>query len=504
MVRIVAGDCEAPIAPPLQNCDATHGRIGVAAASRAQPNVAGPHTERGTAMNRKHLPLLALGLASLAFAAPAQAAERLLRMHGSNTIGQKLAPALVRAYASARGYSRVEETRPAADELTLRLARGDDALVVEIRAHGTSTGYGDLVAGRADLWMASRPANAVEIAGARDAGALDAPRQEHVLALDGLAVIVNPRNPLATLDKAQVRALFTGRVRDWSGVGLPPGRVRVYARDDRSGTFDTFRTLVLEGEALVAGAERFESTEALSVAVATDANGIGFVGLAGVGSAKPLAISDRGTRALAPTHLTVATEDYALSRRLFLYQRDDATDVARDFVDFATGEAGQRVVEDIGFVSQDVRALVLEPRRDVSDEYLSLTRGARRLSLNFRFGSGMALLDSKALRDVDRLGQFLHRDENQGLELVLIGFADANETNPYQALSLSNERVDYVALRLVERGVGAARVRGMGHAGRVADDATPAGRQRNRRVEAWVRPARATGSTTGAHAGAAP
>jgi len=441
-------------------------------------------------MDRKYMSLLLFAL--FAVVTPARAEEQALRLHGSNTIGQKLAPAMVRAFASANGYAHVDEAKPAADELTLRFVRGDDVLNVEIQAHGTGTGYGDLVANRADLWMASRPVSAAEVSGAGGVGALDAPAQEHVIALDGLAVIVNPRNPLAKLDKTQVRALFTGRVRDWSALGLPAGPVRVYARDEKSGTFDTFKTLVLEGEPLATSAKRFESTDALASAVATDALGIGFVGLAGVGAAKPLAIADPGMRALAPTRLTVATEDYILSRRLYLYQRADADMVAQQFVAFAIGARGQRVVEDIGFVSQDVQALALDPRTDVSDEYLSLTTGARRLSLNFRFGSGMALLDSKALRDVDRLGRFLHRDENEGLQLVLIGFADGNETNPYQALSLSNDRVDFVALQLVGHGVGAARVRGMGHAGRVADDATAAGRQRNRRVEAWVRGAGAT------------
>lgn len=244
---------------------------------------------------------------------------------------------------------------------------------------------------------------------------------------------------------------------------------------------------MLDGQPLVANAERFESTEALSRAVATDALGIGFVGLAGVGNAKPLAVSDHGTQPLVPTRLTVATEDYLLSRRLFLYQRNDAGPLARELVEFAMGARGQQVVDAIGFVSQDVQALAVAPRDDVSSEYLALTAGARRLSVNFRFGSGVAFLDSKALRDVDRLGAWLHEPQQHGLELVLIGFADGNESNPYQALSLSNDRVDYVAQQLVGRGVGAARVRGMGHAGRVADDATAVGRQRNRRVEAWVR-----------------
>jgi phosphate transport system substrate-binding protein len=430
----------------------------------------------------------ALATLSVLSPAPLAAQDETLRLHGSNTIGQRLAPALVREWATARGLQEVSSTRTAEEELQVVFGGNGRRLVVDIHSHGTGTGYRDLVEGRADLWMASRPATPAEVAGAARIGRLDDPKQEHVIALDGLAVIVHPSNPLRALTVAQVRDLFAGRFGDWSSVGGRPGPVKRYARDDRSGTFDSFRSMVLRDAALASGTSRFESTEQLAAMVAADPAAIGFVGLAGVGPARALAVSDEGTRALGADRVTVGTEDYVLSRRLFLYNRAGPSALAGDFIEFALGSRGQAVVERIGFVSQDVDAVDVAPRGDVSPEYLDLVDGARRLSLNFRFGARTALLDTKALRDVERLADFMRRPESRGLDLILLGFTDGHEIGTYQAISLSNERVDLVAQALGDRGVGARRVRGMGYAAPVASNDSELGRARNRRVEAWVRP----------------
>lgn len=410
-----------------------------------------------------------------------------LRLHGSNTIGQRLAPALVRGFAESRQYTLVEDRVVAPEERAIVLRDGEASIAVQVHAHGTGTGFASLRDGKADLWMASRPVTPTELAAAGSAGALDSPAQEHVIALDGLAIIVHPRNPMRTITVAQVRDVFAGRVRDWRELGGAPGTITLHARDDKSGTYDTFKSLVLGDVPLARDAQRFESTEALAQRVASDPRAIGFVGVAGIGAARPLAVSDTGTRALVPERLTLATEDYGLSRRLYLYSRPDASALATAFVEFALGPAGQSVVERIGFVSQDVVALALPPRTDVSAEYSELTAGARRLSVNFRFEPGSIYLDSKAMRDVARLVDFMRQAGPRREDLILIGFVDGNETNPYQALSLSNERVDYVALQLLAQGLGPRKVRGMGHSAPVSSDETATGRHRNRRVEVWIR-----------------
>lgn len=435
----------------------------------------------------RHLAALLAAIAVLA-APPLRAQDETLRLHGSNTVGQRLAPALVREWAAARGLQETGSAKTAEEELRMVFADAQRRVVVDVHSHGTGTGYKDLVEGRADLWMASRPANAGEVAGAARVGRLDAPEQEHVIALDGLAIIVHPDNPVRGLSVDQVRDLFAGRIGDWSAVGGRPGAVKRYARDDKSGTYDSFRSMVLRDAALAPGTSRFESTDQLAAMVAADPAGIGFVGLAGVGPARALAVADVGTRALAADRVTVGTEDYVLSRRLFLYNREAPSALAGDFIEFALGARGQAVVERIGFVSQAVAAVDAAPRNDVSEEYLGLVSGARRLSLNFRFGARAALLDTKAQRDVARLADFMRRPESRGLDVILLGFTDGHEIGTYQAISLSNERVDLVAQALGEQGVGPRRVRGMGYAAPVASNETELGRARNRRVEVWVRP----------------
>jgi hypothetical protein len=86
---------------------------------------------------------------------------------------------------------------------------------------------------------------------------------EHVLALDGIAVVVNKGNPIASLSREQIRAIFSGQTTDCSKVGGRPGRIGIYARDDRSGTYDTFKSLALESAALSPDAKRFEDSNAL-------------------------------------------------------------------------------------------------------------------------------------------------------------------------------------------------------------------------------------------------
>jgi phosphate transport system substrate-binding protein len=440
-------------------------------------------------------------LHSLAVAGPAGASPAdSLRLHGSNTVGQRLVPALVRAWAEARGHAVGPTQTAVAEEVMLPIDADGRTIEAHVHSHGTGTGFADLLAGEADFWMASRPINAAELARAAPLGSITSPGQEHVIALDGLAIIVHPANPISSLTVAQVRDAFAGRIRDWSELGGPPGPINLYARDDKSGTYDSFQAMVLRGAAISGAARRYESTDQLSADVVADPRGLGFVGLAGVGRAKALAVSDAGTRPLAPSRLTVGTEDYALARRLFLYNGPSASPLARDFIEFVLGPEGQRVVERIGYVSQDVVALAVPPREDAPEEYRTLVDGAQRLSLNFRFDAGTAVLDNKSLRDVARLEAFLRQPQNRGVDLILVGFADSSEINPYHALSLSTDRADFVATQLIPRGVTPRRVRGVGGVAPVAAEDSEYGRAKNRRVEVWVRP-RAEGTAGGAASG---
>src|SRR5688572_28066831 len=105
-----------------------------------------------------------------------------LRLHGSNTIGQRLAPALARAFAEQEGWRVVSQSVTRTDETTIVIARDRQQATIEIAAHGTGTGLDALLDDRADLWMASRPVSDAELKRANALGPLDHPTQEHVIA----------------------------------------------------------------------------------------------------------------------------------------------------------------------------------------------------------------------------------------------------------------------------------------------------------------------------------
>jgi phosphate transport system substrate-binding protein len=255
--------------------------------------------------------------------------------------------------------------------------------------------------------MSSRKIKPAEQAMLTALGDMTSPACEHVLALDGIAIVINKGNPIASLSRKQIQAIFSGQT-----LAGRPGRIDLFARDDRSGTYDTFKSLVLGGAPLAPDAKRFEDSDSLSDAVATDPNGIGFVGLPFVRSARAVPVSDENTAPLLPSAFTVAREDYVFSRPLFLYTpANPPKALTLRFIQFATSDAGQEIVAQEGFVNQIVKKespklagpTAVPPAADLPPEYARLTANAERLSVDLRFRTGSSQLDNKAIDDLDRV-----------------------------------------------------------------------------------------------------
>jgi phosphate transport system substrate-binding protein len=412
----------------------------------------------------------------------------ILRLSGSNTIGENLAPALAEEFLKRQGATEVK-TLPGDrdDEVFVRgLLPGDRTpKAIEIHAHGSALAFEDLANGQADIGMSSRKIKAEEVSQLASLGDMTSPACEHILGLDGIAVIVSRHNPVRTLSKEQIAQIFQGTIGNWQQVGGSDGAIHLYARDDKSGTYDTFLTLVLGNAPLAASAQRVEDSRKLSDAVAQDANAIGFIGLTYVQEAQAVAVYENGAAALLPTPFTVATEDYALSRRLFLYTpAQPRQELTRRFVDFALSSVGQNIVAEVGFVGQNVSAAAAAASSTaVPADYRRLTSGYDRLSLDFRFREGSSQLDNKAVADLARVVTFVTDLHYSGDHLVLLGFNDSKEATE----NLSKARADAVAQQFEQRGVKASTVVGFGSQIAVASNDTPEGRQKNRRVEIWLK-----------------
>ena len=351
----------------------------------------------------------------------------ILRLSGSNTIGEGLAPALAEAFLKRQGATEVKTVLgDRDDEVFVRgVLPGDHtAKAIEIHAHGSTLAFEDLANGQADIGMSSRKIKAEEVAQLASLGDMTSPACEHILGLDGIAVIVSRKNPVRTLAKDQIAQIFQGEIGNWLQVGGSDGAIHLYARDDKSGTYDTFRTLVLDNAPLAPSAKRVEDSRKLSDAVAQDPNGIGFIGLTYVQETHALAVYENGAAALLPTPFTVATEDYPLSRRLFLYTAaSPLQELTRRFVDFALSSMGQNIVAEVGFVGQNVSAAAAAASSTaVPADYRRLTRGYDRLSLDFRFREGSSQLDNKAVADLTRVVTFVTDLHYNGDNLSTPGF----------------------------------------------------------------------------------
>jgi len=433
----------------------------------------------------KHIMLLI----GLVFSFSVMATEpQLLRIHGSNTVGANLAPELVQAWLKSKGYKIISNKVTAKEERYIVAEKAGEELRVEIHAHGSSTSFKDFAKSKTDVGMSSRPIKEKEVNKLSSLGRLDSKNSEYVIALDGLPIIVHKSNPLTTLSKDTVKKIFSGKITNWSQLQLPAGRINIYARDNNSGTYDTFKSLVLGKKTpLAEGAHRFESNANLSDAVAKDPNGIGFVGLAYIRNAKVLAISDTETQALIPEVFTVATEDYVLSRRLYMYIPEiNVHPLAKEFVQFAVSSAADKIVTKVGFVSQEIEGYRMTLPDATPEEYRQFAMGAMRLSLNIRFKKGSIKLDNKSVRDVNRLVNYFKQPENKYRKLMLFGFADKHEVIPFISGSVSVSRADAVADYLAKNKIHPIRVRGYGDKLPVASNATKSGRYKNRRVEVWM------------------
>ena len=437
-----------------------------------------------------------------------------LRIHGSNTVGAQMLPNLLEAYGQATGRSKIQVTPGKSDE-ERRIGLGGGGknrdIDVELQSHGTGTAFVSLVTKAADLGMASRPVNDKEREAVMAAGLGDlrSVGQEHVVGLDGLAVIVNRDNRVTTLSLAQMAAIFSGTVVDWSEVGGSPGRIQVYRLDEKSGTFDTFNELVMHHHAIAPGARTFESSTKLSDDVAADPNGIGFIGLAYVRSARAVTIAQSCGLVTPAEPFMVRTEEYPLSRRLFLYTPAEPSQPVVSVINFASYAKAQPAIAAAGVVTlapelsatsysefrkRNAPEMFAAPgtvvdakqSQPIVQGLRALFSEAQRLSITFRFQPDSAALDTRGEADIERLVAWSNEAANANRQIVLVGYGSSIGSFA-QNVALSRTRADALAQRLQAAGLRSITTMGAGPVAPVACNADARGQGLNRRVEVWVK-----------------
>ena len=225
---------------------------------------------------------------------------------------------------------------------------------ISVTGGGSGTGIAALINGTIQIANASREMSKEEIALAKKNGITPV---RFTVALDAIAVVVHPENPVTHLSLEQISEMYTGRFRRWTSVGGEDRPIVLLSRESNSGTYVYFLERVLrlgdsKGKALFSPETLLmPSSEGISSEVQQNPNALGYDGLGYVTSAqKMVAVGRTGDGPFVlPSARTVLDGTYPVSRPLYMYTAGEPTGAVKEYIDWIMGE-GQALVTGIGFV----------------------------------------------------------------------------------------------------------------------------------------------------------
>lgn len=226
---------------------------------------------------------------------------------------------------------------------------------IAVTGGGSGTGIAALIAGSADIAECSRTMKEKEIDKAKENGITPV---EFTVALDGLAVVVHPDNPLAKLTIDELSDIFTGKITNWKDLGGEDLVIVILSREVNSGTHLYFKEHVLR-RGNEKGTEEFSpmallmpSSQAIADEVSQNPNAIGYYGMGYISPAqKVIAVAkDKNSLYVEPKLENVKNGKYPISRPLLMYTQGEPEGMVKAFIDFTLSPEGQEIVVKTDFV----------------------------------------------------------------------------------------------------------------------------------------------------------
>lgn len=270
-------------------------------------------------------------LSKFGFLLPVAAAAALMGAAGNNTITVKGSDTMViMAQRWAEAYMAKHP-----------------GTVVQVTGGGSGTGISALINGTTDICNSSRPMKSSERAKLQERYATLG--VEIKSAKDGLSVYVNDANPVKDLSVDQLKGVYLGQITNWKQIGGPDAKIIVYGRENNSGTYAFFKDHVLEGKDYVATMQSMPGTAAVVNAVAKDANGIGYGGMAYAKGIRIVPLKKGNGPAIAPSAATVGNGTYPLSRYLYMYTAQRPSGAVKQYIDWILSPEGQAIATQVGY-----------------------------------------------------------------------------------------------------------------------------------------------------------
>jgi phosphate transport system substrate-binding protein len=226
---------------------------------------------------------------------------------------------------------------------------------IAVTGGGSGTGIAALISGTCDIAESSREIKPQEKELAMKNGH---DVHEFKVAVDALAVVVHPSNPIKKLSFEQLSGIFTGKITNWKELGGKDEKILVLSRERNSGTHVYFlEHVVRKGQEK--GPEQFApavlmlpSSQAIIDEVSQSESTIGYIGLGYVSSkVKTIAVAKKsGESFVEPSKAAAMDKTYPLARPLLFYTEKKPEGVEKAFIDFVLSSKGQKIVEAMDFV----------------------------------------------------------------------------------------------------------------------------------------------------------
>ncbi|MEN2997634.1 MAG: PstS family phosphate ABC transporter substrate-binding protein [Brevinematia bacterium] len=227
--------------------------------------------------------------------------------------------------------------------------KNNKGITIQVTGGGSGTGIAALINKTTDLANSSRPVKDKEKEQIEKEGGklIEIP-----VALDGITIYVNSANPLKEIDMETLKDIFTGKISNWSELGWENKTIKIYSRENNSGTYMYFKEHVLNNEEFSVYAQHMPGTASVLNAVKKDKYGIGYGGIGYLKGAKALNVSKKkGSEAFAPSMENVLKGTYPISRYLFIYLTQDTLNrpEVKKYISWILSKDGQKIVEEVGF-----------------------------------------------------------------------------------------------------------------------------------------------------------
>ncbi|ADE36403.1 PstS family phosphate ABC transporter substrate-binding protein [Methanohalophilus mahii] len=217
---------------------------------------------------------------------------------------------------------------------------------INVVSGGSTTGIKAFIDGDVDIAMASRKLKDSEIEEA-EANGIDP--VEHIIAWDGLTVVVNPANPVNQLTYEQIKGIYNGSISNWANVGGEDEEMVIQNRDPSSGTYGYFKDELLGEEEFRPDLVSRDSNGAIVQAVTQEDAAIGYIGFAYLDDSVKVVDIDAGNGMVAPTSENILPGEYPLARPLHFYTDGQPTGFAANFIEYILSEEGTIIISDVGY-----------------------------------------------------------------------------------------------------------------------------------------------------------